>query len=281
MKKTIALFVLLFAITLSAQDKLEFNKRYVQSEDKWVTYPADSTGSYTFGFIYIDPTAGLTFDYGGSFKIDNTGKFVLKNTIKDTSIKSRLQPNNRLIAFIPESKFKELNIEKTPDWLHFYKEGEGTVERLYKWGFTYNGWEECEKALEFLEKAQKINPDYNGLRVELAFSYNCLKQYQKAADILKIALKAEPLDAYINKELIYSTAKSGQVEEAANLCRKVFSECPDKKYNPENAYQVLQQYYLAKDVKNFNIWLKETKSYLFSDERFKKFALGMEKELNQ
>ena len=30
----------------------------------------------------------------------------------------------------------------------------------------YNGWNECEKALTFLEKADKIDPNYNGLQTE-------------------------------------------------------------------------------------------------------------------
>ncbi|MEO8515243.1 MAG: hypothetical protein ABI426_00790, partial [Flavobacterium sp.] len=92
---------------------------------------------------------------------------------------------------------------------------------------------------------------------------------------------SDPLNAYINKELIFASAKTSNVEEAATICRKVFSECPDKTYNPENAFQVLQQYYLAKDIEKFNAWFKETKSYLFQDERFKKIATEMKDSLSK
>ncbi|MET0946712.1 MAG: hypothetical protein ABWY22_15010 [Flavobacterium sp.] len=281
MKKIFTLFILLFVFKISAQNQLQFDKKFVQSEDKWVAFSPDSTGAHPYGFIYIDPQAGLTFDYEGTFKIDQTGKFIPKRREIDGQMKYRLEPNNNLVAFISESKFEELHINKTPEWLKFYKEDEGTVKRLYNWGFMYNGWNECEKGLEYLEKAQKIDPEYKGLRVELAFSYNCLKQYQKAVDVLKIALQKEPLDAYTNKELIYAETKNGNLQEAENVCRKVFKECADKTYNAENAYNVLQTYYIKKDIEKFNKWFAEANSYLMSDQKIKPLAEQMKIELKQ
>ncbi|MBF4465993.1 tetratricopeptide repeat protein [Flavobacterium sp. LC2016-12] len=281
MKKIFTLFVLLFVFNISAQNQLQFDKKFVQSEDKWVAFSADSTGAYPYGFIYIDPQAGLTFDYEGTFKIDPAGKFIPKRREIDGQMKYRLQPNNNLVAFISEARFEELHINKIPEWLKFYKEDEGTVKRLYNWGFMYNGWNECEKGLEYLEKAQKIDPEYKGLRVELAFSYNCLKQYQKAVDILKIALQKEPLDAYTNKELIYAETKNGNLQDAENVCRKVFKECTEKTYNSENAYNVLQAYYIKKDIEKFNRWFIEANSYLMNDQKIKPLAEQMKVELKQ
>ncbi|MBB6385091.1 tetratricopeptide (TPR) repeat protein [Flavobacterium notoginsengisoli] len=281
MKKIFTLLVLVCVSQVFAQDKIQFDKKFVQSEDKWVAFSADSTGSHPYGFIYIDSQAGLTFDYEGTFKIDPTGKFIPKRREIDGQMKYRLQPNNVLVAFIPDSKFSELNIPKVPEWLKSYKTDEGSVDRLYRWGFMYNGWNECEKALEYLEKAQEIDPEYKGLRVELAYSYNCLKQYQKAVDILKIALKKEPLDAYINKELIYAETKNGNLKEAEDICRKVFKEVSDKTYNAENAYNILQAYYIKKDIKNFNNWFSEANSYLMSNQQIKPLAEQMNAELKQ
>lgn len=279
MKKIITLLFLFCVYHISAQGKIQFNKRFVESEDKWVAFPADSTGAYPFGFIYIDSQAGLTFDWEGDFKIDATGKFIPEKRKVEGQVKYRLQPNDDLVAFISESKYSELNIAKEPDWLKNYKTDEGSIDRLYKWGFMYNGWNECEKGLEFLERAQKIDPEYKGLRVELAYSYNCLKQYKKAVDILKIALKKEPLDAYINKELVYAETKNGNLKEAEDVCRKVFKEVADKTYNAENAYNILQAYYIQKDIKNFNDWFVEANSYLMSDQRFKHLVEQMKVDL--
>ena len=281
MNKIFSLLLFIVTTSLSAQNQIQFDKKFVQSEDKWVAFQADSTDTHNFGFIYIDPKAGLTFDYAGSFKIDANGKFIPKKKEFEGAAKYRLEPNNTLVAFIPESKFEELHIDKTPDWLKLYKEKEGSIEQLYDWGFMYNGWDECEKALSFLEKANKINPEYKGLQVELAYSYNCLKQYQKAIDVLKLALKVNPLDAYTNKELIFAEVKSDHVEEAKKVCRKVFKECKDKTYNGENAYNILQNYYLKKEIKNFNSWLVEVNPYLMEDQRFKPLVEKMKAELAQ
>lgn len=281
MKHIFTLLTIISTFNIFAQEKLNFDKRFVQSEDKWVAFKPDSLSSYNFGFIYIDPEAGLTLDYAGSFTIDNNGKFIHKKREVESSMKYRLEANNVLVAFIPESKFSELNIKKTPDWLKYYKKDENSIERLYNWGYMYNGWNECEKALEFLEKAKKINPDHKGLRVELAFSYNCLKRYQDAISILEDALKSNPLDAYVNKELIFAQTKIGKLKEAENVCRKVVRDCPDKTYNAENAYNILQAYYIKKEVKKFNDWLAESNSYLSSDERFKSLAEKMKVELKK
>lgn len=279
MKNIVVLFFVFFAITTYAQD-LKFEKRFVQSEDKWVAFPADSTGAYPLGFIYIDSQAGLTLDYKGSFRINDNGKFTLEKNELEGSMKYRLKPNNVLVAFIPESKFVELGIEKTP-WLGIYKEGEGSISRLYNWGYRYNGWGECEKALEFLEKANTIDPDYNGLQVELAYSYNCLKRYKDAISVLQKALKNNPTDAYTNKELIYAEAHSGQVEVAKKSCRNAFKVCKDESFHAENSFNVLQVYYLNKDVANFNKWLAEANEWFIKDEKFSSYIENMKKELNK
>ncbi|WP_165571320.1 tetratricopeptide repeat protein [Flavobacterium reichenbachii] len=260
---------------------MKFDKKFVQSEDKWIAFQADSTGAHNFGFIYIDSQAGLTFDFKGTFIIDASGKFIPTIRDKTSSMKFRLQPNNTLVAFIPESKFQELHIDKIPEWLKFYKKEEGSIKQLYDWGYMYNGWNECQKALEYLEKADKINPEYKGLQVEMAFSYNGLKQYQKAVEVLQKALKSNPLDAYTNKELIYAEVKNDHLEEAKVVCRKVFKECKDKTYHGENAFNILGAYYEKKDIKNFDSWLAEANIYIVGNPKLKSLAEQMKAQLGQ
>jgi len=278
--KYILLILTLTSLNVKAQNSLNFNKRNVECEDKWIAYQMDKDSLYTFGFIYIDEQAGLTFNYEGEFKINKNGVFIPSRIIS-AGLKSRLQPNRIAIAIIPEEKFTELHITKTPDWLKFYKDNENSIERLYKWGYMYNGWEECEKGLEFLEKAKKIDPNYKGLKVELAYSYNCLNRYDDAIETLKEALKTEPKDAYINKELIYSQAKLNQIELAESSFRKALKVCDDKTYDSENAFQILQGYFLEKDTKNFEKFLKEFKVLLNSDNRFPSIIENMKVELKK
>lgn len=274
-------FLILFAliaINLNAQTMLTFDKRFVECEDKWVAFQMNKDSTYSYGFIYIDSQAGLTLNYEGNFKISQSGYFA-PNKIDSTSIKIRLEPNNVLVAIIPMNKFKELKIKAIPDWLRFYKTDTASVERLYRWGYMYNGWDECAKALTFLEKAQSIDPKFNGLEVELAYSYNCLCQYDKAILALQNALETSPADAYVNKELIYAQIKSGQLDKASESCKKAIKVCTDKTYNGENCYNLLYAYYLKNDKVNFDLWLAETKIWSANNADMTQRIKNMEEEL--
>ena len=278
--KVFLLFFVLFTAKLNAQSILNFDKRFVQSEDRWVAFLPDKDSSYTFGFIYIDEVAGLTFNYEGSFKILSSGKFLV-NIVEPMNVKVRLEPNNVLVAFIPKEKFEELHIPALPLWLKDYKTDTGSVAKLYQWGFMYNGWNECAKALTYLQRAKLQDPGYKGLLVEMAFSYNCLERYDSAIFVLNDALKLNPTDAYTNKELIYAEIKSGQLAKASESCKIAIAVCTDTKYNGENCYNLLNAYYKRNDKINFNIWLNETKKWNSKKDNLMKSIIIMENEINK
>lgn len=273
------LLISLASTHIAAQIPLNFDKRFVESEDKWVAFDKGKDSSYVYGFIYIDEQAGLTFNYEGKFTISETGQFIPQK-LDSTNVKYRLEPNNVLVAFIPESKYSELKITAIPEWLHYYKTDTNSVQRLYRWGYLYNSWDQCAKALTYLERAQKIDPRYKGLEVELAYSYNCLQQYDKATLILQDALLADPTDAYTNKELVYAQIKNGQFDKAAESCRKAIEVCKDQSYNGENCYNVLHGYYMKKDTVNFRLWLGVAKQWTAKNATMTKNIEKMEKEVS-
>ncbi len=276
--KIILAFLLLSVNMLTAQSPLSFDKYFNECEDHWVAYSMDKDSTYIFGFIYIDAQAGLTLNYEGRFKIAPDGHFVPKK-MDSVSLKYRLEPRTILVSYIPESRYDELKIKAVPDWLKYYKTDTSSVERLYKWGFTYNGWDQCEKALTYLQRAEKIDPNYRGLAVELAFSYNCLGRYEESVAVLQPAIAEHPADAYINKEMIYSLIKSGQLEKASESCRRAIGICTDTSYNGENCYNLLHTYYLNKDLVNFNSWLEETRKWTKSNTKLTNSIQVMEREL--
>ena len=278
--KFVLILTVLIASTSNAQTVLKFDKRFVQSEDRWVAFQMDKDSTYPFGFIYIDASAGLTLNYEGNFKISETGEFIPER-LDSSSIKVRLEPNNVKVAFIPENKFKELQIEAIPEWLKYYKTDTASIERLFRWGFMYNGWNECEKALTYLERAKIVNPNFKGLRTEMAFSYNCLGQYEKAIPVLNDALEFNSTDAYTHKELIYAQIKSGQMDKAAASCKKALAVCKDTSYNAENCYNLLYNFYLKKDKVNFALWLDDTKKWTAQRSDLTRSIKSMEDELNK
>jgi tetratricopeptide (TPR) repeat protein len=273
------LLIALASMRIKAQTPLNFDKRFVECEDKWVAFNKDKDSSYAYGFIYIDAQAGLTLNYEGTFAISATGQFLPKK-LDSTNVKYRLQPNNNLVAFIPESKYGELRITAIPEWLKYYKTDTNSVQRLYRWGYLYNSWDQCAKALTYLERAQKIDPRYKGLEVELAYSYNCLQQYDKAVLTLEDALVADPGDAYTNKELVYAQVRSGQLDKAAESCERAIEVCKDQSYNGENCYNLIQSYYMKKDKANFKLWLDVTKKWTANNATMTRNLETMEKEVN-
>ena len=278
--RNLFLLIILISTKLNAQTNLNFDKRFVESEDKWVAFQRSEDNSYPFGFIYIDSDAGLTLNYEGTFIISPTGEFI-PTKLDSTNMKVRLEPNNVLVAFIPENKFTELKINSTPDWLKHYKTDENSIERLYKWGFMYNGWNECAKALTFLEKAESINPKHKGLAVELAFSYNCLNQYDKAEKILEENIKINSTDAYVNKEYIYTLAKNNKIDKAIQQYNSAKNTIKDTQYNAENCYNILQYFYFQKDKENFNKWHKELSKLDIKNKMIKDYADKMKEDINK
>jgi len=253
----------LFSICLTqtrAQSTLNFDKRFVQCEDRWVAFQVNEDSSHSYGFIYIDEQAGLTLNLEGSFKIASDNKFV-PTKMDSTNVKVRLEPNNVKVAIIPNSKFEELQISEIPDWLKYYKTDTASIERLFKWGFLYNSWDESVKALTFLEKAQKINSKYKGLEFELAYAYNSLAQYDKAIPVLESAIEDMPNDCLLYKELSYAQMHFGSLAKASVTCKKGISICSDKELRAEIAYNLAYQYYLKKDKDNFADWASETKKW--------------------
>ncbi len=273
------LIILALAVTsLNAQTALNFNKRFVECENKWVAFEMNKDSTYTFGFIYIDTQAGLTFNNEGTFSISPSGEYIAKKS-DQYSIKVRLQPKSTYVALIPETKFDELKIQPIPDWLKYYKTDTNSVERLYRMGYIYNEWNECAKALTFLERGKMVNPKFDGLDVELAFSYNCLNQFDKAFNVLDNALKNNPTDAYLNKELIYSLIQLGQIDKAAETCKTALTVCKDNTYNGENCYNLAYNFFLKKDKQNFILWKNEAKKWLTDNSQYYERIKSMEKVL--
>jgi tetratricopeptide (TPR) repeat protein len=265
--KYLIIFLSLIAINLKAQTDLKFDKRFVESEDKWVAFQMDKDSTYSFGFIYIDAQAGLTLNSEGKFKISTSGKYIPEK-LDSISLKVRLLPNSVKVAFIPKTKFEELKISTIPEWLKYYKTDTLSIERLYRWGFLYNSWDECTKALTYLEKAQTINPKFNGLEFELAYAYNALQQYDKAITVLKSAIETTPNDCYLYKELSFAEMHIGQLDKASETCKKGIPLCTDKAMKCELAYNLAYQYYKIKDKKNFKTWADLTRKYSSKGDQF-------------
>ncbi len=275
--KILYLPFLLLCTGLFAQPGFDYNKRFVECEDQWVVFQPDKDSTYAFGFIYIDAQAGLTLNYEGKFSYAADSK-VKTERPDNINIKSRLENNNVKVAILPVSLYAELGIVNPPAWLASYKTDTGSVKRLFRWGFLYNGWDQYEKALTYLERAYQIEPKFKGLEVELAFSYNALEQYDKALNILNSALETNKNDWYLYKELSYTQMKLDLPGKAEETAAKGIPLATDSAMKAEMAYNMAYTFFSKKNKDKFRFWATETKKWARPGDRFSK-ALGKLEEL--
>lgn len=279
--KYLLLLISFFSVKADAQSPFTFDIRLVDSENKWIVLPIGPDSSYTYGFVYIDSMAGMTFNHEGTFTITSAGTFIPAK-MENGVFKKRLQfPNKLMVAEVPPSKYAELKIQAVPDWLAIYQNDPTTVGRQYRWGYLYNAYRECAKGLVYLERAQKINPKYKGLEVEMAFSYNCLGQFDKAIAILQSVILSAPTDAYTHKELIYAQMRKGDLESAAASCRKSIEVCTETRFHGEGCYNLLYNFYKKKDKINFAAWLPAAKKWNEANADLLNSIKLMEAEMNK
>lgn len=276
--KYLMLIFCICSLTLNAQITLKFNKRFVECEDKWVAFQMGKDSAYSFGFIYIDSQAGLTLNYEGEFKI-TTDNIFIPSRMDSINVKYRLEPNQVKVAIIPAEKFNELQITEIPDWLKYYKTDTLSIERLYRWGFLYNSWNECEKALTFLEKGYKMEPKYTGLEFELGFAYNALEQYEKAITVLDDAIKTSPDECYLYKELVFAQVHSDNLTKGSETAKRGLKVCKENVIKAEIAFNMAYQYFLIKDKENFKYWVKIAKKESKKNNQMLSYIKQMEIEL--
>ena len=262
MKLKLFLFLLL-PISAFAQSGLLFKTKYFRAEDNWVAFPKkEKDDSYLYGFVYLDEQAGFTLQVGGTFRIDETGKYIPEK--KDTptaNIKLRLTPNTADVAIIKDDKLAELGVDKVPNWLKYYKESKDKVAGLVARGYQYNHIGGSDLAIPLLEEAYGIDPDAKGLNFELSFAYNATKDYKSAETILVKAIEKEPKNVLLYKELLYAYVYQDKLSDAENIYKKSTEEVKDNTFKAEMAFNMAQAYYQKRDKENFKIWAKITRKY--------------------
>ena len=275
---------ILFLTNANAQEnnELKFETNFYDAVNKWVVLPKKSTDTtYTYGFIYMDISAGITFHLGGSFFIDKNNKYIGDAEPGHQMTKKRLDnPNIVKMAVLSDKKMAELNLTKEPDWLIHYKFSEDSVENLTQLGYHYNHVGACEKALFYLHKAYKKEPHYKGLEFEIAYAYNHLGQYEKAIPILEKALKNDSKNYFFYRELGFAYSKQNKLDIAEKTYKKGISLSDSNFEKSEMALNMAQGYFFAKNKVKFDEWAKITKTYAEKNSQYAQYIDFFEKEWN-
>ncbi|MGF1925821.1 MAG: tetratricopeptide repeat protein, partial [Bacteroidia bacterium] len=237
--------------------------------------------TYTFGFVYLDNLAGLTFHLEGTFRRD-ANKFIVKKQPITNVVKQRLGPNDMKVAIIPKVRFEELKVDEFPEWLKTYKGNDTlSVARLYMLGVTYNQWRESNKALYYLDRASIKDPGYKGLSYEYAFAYNATKQYKKAIEVLDKAFVLNPNDCNLLKEQMFAQMNLKEVDKAIETCVKAFQSCPQRNVKSEMLYNICYHYFKQKNKREFKKWTDEARKFFSPSDEALKVIAKMEAEIER
>lgn len=263
MKYFFAIFSCVIVFTACKQKehaKLTFDKRYIESTNHWTSLYTNQDSTYRYGYIYMDPKLGLAVHSEGTYKVkDNV--FVPTKTPAGALQNIHLEYSNTRVAWIPESRFDELQIKARPRWLDSMKIDSTSPAYLQKWAFTYNEWHENAKALIYLDRIKKIAPDFPGLDYEYAFYYEATHQYDKAEALLRQSLAARPTDFGLYKALIHEEVFSNQMDKAEQNYQAALPYCTTEQ-KAELSYNICLIYYNQKNKPKFAQWAAEAKKWV-------------------
>jgi tetratricopeptide (TPR) repeat protein len=256
------LLILFTAVTLraTAQTALIANKKYVESVNHWTALYTGKDNVYNLGYIYIDPAVGLAVHREGSFTIVGNNYVPTKLPLGSLNpIPLKDEPTK--VAWVPQNRFKELQIVADPEWLHTKKMDTTSAAYLLKWAFTYNSSHEPQKALYYLDRVKKINPNTPGIDFEYAYAYNALHQFDKSEAILRKSLAARPTDQRVYKELIYEEVFSDKMDKAEQNYKLALPYSTTEQ-KADLAYNICRIYYQKKNKPKFDIWAAEAKKWV-------------------
>jgi len=250
---------------------LSFNFRMVDCENQWVALPKKpGEDSYGYGYVYLDPGAGFTLHWGGSFTLDAQEKYHKVPDRSDGKERRIIRLGGYGVAaplpkVAPLSKeaLTQLGLPERPDWMKYYEDRSDAVSRKVHRGRAYNLIGEPERALAYLEPAYKERADAQGLAFELAYAYNALKRYDQASTVLTSAVARNPKDPHLCRELAFTYLHTKKFKEAVEqypYCISI-SEGGDLARKSEMAFNLAWAYYQLRDKENCQQWLSKAKEW--------------------
>ena len=240
---------------------LNYDSHMSDCEDRWVAlYHKPEDTDYTYGFVYIDPQAGFTVQYGGRFTIDANGKYRLApNPIlpDKMNLKIRLDQNG-VVAILPPAALAELGLPEKPDWLKSYEDKTDPVTHKVNWGSFYNGIGDSRRAVAYLESAYKERPDSPKLGFELAYAYNAIERSQDAIRLSKSEFAKNPKDELLCREMAFAYLHLKSYKEAATQYQVCVALCGDSESQmaekSELAFDLSSAYNGLGDTANHDAW---------------------------
>lgn len=255
--KYLLILALLCGFGARAQNGLKFDKLLIDCEDKWIALSLDDGTKYAFGYVYLDNSAGLTFNLKGSFTIESN-VYLPKHT---PEVKNRIEPSESKVALIPPKRLAELQVEKEPRQFDYIGKN-NKQDRYLKLAMTCKKWKRFKLAerYEALAVGTYTYFSFDGSN----FISESIPKPQETSRIR--VLNGNYTDSY--QQEIFRLAKANKMKDAQLTYIEAIRICGDESAKADMAYNIAYQYYTKADVKNFDIWCNEVKRWIVKDNNY-------------
>jgi hypothetical protein len=255
--KYLLILALLCGFGARAQNGLKFDKLLIDCEDKWIALSLGDGTKYAFGYVYLDNSAGLTFNLKGSFTIENN--IYLPRLSPD--IKNRIEPSEARVSLIPAKRLAELQVEELPaDFKYIGKNNK--KDRYLKLAETYKKWKMNKLAERYQDLAAGTYTyfSFDGTN----FTSETISSPREASRIK--VFNGNYTDSY--QQEIFRLTKANKMREAQLTYIDAIRDCEDEFAKAGMAYNIAYQYYTKADVKNFDIWYNEVNRWIVKDNNY-------------
>lgn len=265
MKKIFAAIALCWAAAALAQtpeSRLLFDQTIADCENKWFGAEAGD-GSIILGYVYIDPSAGFTFEHYGT--LEGSGAYlraVQSDLAKEARLIQRIGRNFPAIC-LDDPQVAALGLPAVPKTMEFYKDDRPLGEHHTAWAYHYNHIGASDKALDHVSEAIAAGASSNALTFEHAFALNALGRFQETISLLDPIVSPETSTADIIAELAYARLMQADYEEAIRIYSQAIDHDQDEPSSRrwEFARNIAAAYGELGDTAQRDVWLKRSEEY--------------------
>ena len=220
-------------------------------------------GGNVLGFVYIDSSAGFTFEHYG--RLDHSDG-------APVAVPSELEGKARLIQRIGQDfpahcldgpAVLGLGLPIKPDTMQFYEDERPPGEHHASWAFHYNHIGASEIALTHVSKAIAAGYSSPSLTFEHAFALNATGEFDQTVSLLAPIAKSRDLPADTVAELAYAYLKQGKLTLSIQLYKKAVKARGKNRSTRqwEFARNIAAAYDILGNAHDRDIWLRKSEQY--------------------
>jgi tetratricopeptide (TPR) repeat protein len=246
----------------SEAEVLRFDQRIANCENQW--FGAKGTdGKIVLGYVYIDPSAGFTFEHYGYLDSSNGTLHANKSDLYDKARLITRIGQNFPATCLTETQVARLGLPLSPESMKFYKDDRPAAEHHASWAYHYNHIGASDIALDHVAKAIGAGSSSLSLTFEHAYALNALGRFDETISLLTPVVASSTKTSDLIAELAFAHLMRGEHQRSIELYTQAIDHDPR---NPsqrrwEFAGNIAAAYEQLGQLKERDHWIKISDSY--------------------